>query len=67
MVFSCVSDGFQGVAVPTGSRFQRVSWDAVGHPERISDVYGCGVGFGDVSIGLCCDVRAWPLRAKLRA
>ncbi len=45
MTYLRVSSSFQGAALPTGSRLQRKSWDAVGDPERISDRYDRGVGF----------------------
>ncbi len=58
MAYMCVFGGFQGGALPTGSGFWRVSRDTVCQPGRISDMYGCGVGFGDVPIGLCCDTSS---------
>ncbi len=64
MAYLCTFGRFQGGALPTGNRFQRVSWDAVGHPGRISDTYGCGVEFGDFPTGLYRNVGAWASPAK---
>ncbi len=60
MTYLCVSSSFQGEALPTSSRFQHKSQDAVGDPERISDRYNRGVGFGGIPRVAKWDWEAGP-------